>query len=75
MDVVYARCAGLDLHKRTVVACVLVPDAEGASHKTIRTFETMTADLLALTDWLTAQGVTHVAMESTGEARVEPAGR
>jgi transposase len=66
MEVVYERCCGLDVHKETVVACVVVPGAGKQPHKEIRTFNTMTADLLALADWLTAQGVTHVALESTG---------
>jgi transposase len=66
MDVVYERCCGLDLHKRTVVACVIVPGPQGVPRKTIRTFGTMTEDLLALADWLTEQGVTQLAMESTG---------
>ena len=66
MDVVYPRCSGLDVHKKTVVACVIVPGAKGKPQKTIRTFGTMTGDLLALGDWLAEQEVTHVAMESTG---------
>jgi transposase len=66
MDVVYSRCAGLDVHKKTVVACVILPGAKGKPQKTIRTFDTMTDDLLALGDWLAQQDVTHVAMESTG---------
>jgi transposase len=66
MEVTYERCCGLDVHKETVVACVFVPGAGKQPHKEIRTFNTMTADLLALADWLTAQGVTHVAIESTG---------
>ena len=66
MDVVYPRCAGLDVHKKTVVACVIVPGAKGKPQKTIRTFGTMTDDLLALGDWLAEQEVTRVAMESTG---------
>ena len=66
MDVVYERCAGLDLHKRSVTACRMIPQAQGQPVKEIRTFGTMTADLLALGDWLEAGGVTHVAMESTG---------
>jgi transposase len=67
MDVVHTHCAGLDVHKKTVVAAVSVPDPAGGWHKETRTFGTMTADLLALSDWLTSHGVTHVAMESTGE--------
>jgi transposase len=66
MDVVYERCCGLDLHKRTVVACRIVPGADGKPHKETRTFGTMTAELLDLADWLQAAGVTHAAMESTG---------
>jgi transposase len=66
MAVLYERCCGLDLHKRTVVACRVVPGPEGQPHKAIRTFGTMTADRLELADWLGAAGVTHVAMESTG---------
>lgn len=62
MDVVHTYCAGLDVHKKTVVAAIIVP-----GKKETRTFETMTADLLTLSDWLTAHSVTHVAMESTGE--------
>jgi transposase len=66
MDVLHARCAGLDVHKRTVVACVRRVDPAGKVTKTIKTFATMTGDLLNLSDWLTAQGVKVVAMESTG---------
>jgi transposase len=66
MDVVYPRCCGLDIHKKTVVACVIVPGDGGQPRKAVRTFGTMTADLLELSDWLGAQGVTHAAMESTG---------
>jgi hypothetical protein len=49
-----------------VVACLFVPDSDGKPTKQIRTFGTMTSDLLALSDWLVAAGCTHVAMESTG---------
>jgi transposase len=61
MRVVHASCAGLDVHKKTIVACVLTPDG-----KQIRTFSTMTAELLLLIDWLRQQGCQAVAMESTG---------
>ena len=67
MQVLYTHCAGLDVHKRTVVACCLTPDPEGGWHHETRTFQTMTVDLLALADWLREREVTHVAMESTGE--------
>jgi transposase len=66
MDVVYPRCSGLDVHKKTVVACVIVPGVKGKPQKAIRTFGTMTDDLLALGDWLAEREVTQVAMESTG---------
>src|SRR6184192_3045471 len=66
MDAIYERCCGLDIHKRTVVACVIVPGSGRQARKEIRTFGTMTDDLLALADWLASEGVTHVAMESTG---------
>src|SRR6266516_1827316 len=66
MDAIYERCCGLDIHKRTVVACLIVPGSGRQSRKEIRTFGTMTDDLLVLGDWLAAEGVTHVAMESTG---------
>jgi transposase len=66
MDVVYPRCAGLDVHKKTVVACRIVPDAKQEWRREVRKFNTMTADLLVLADWLRAAQVTHVAMESTG---------
>jgi transposase len=66
MDVVSPRCCGLDLHKKSVVACRIVPTPDGPPRREVRTFGTMTHDLLSLADWLTEAGVTHVAMESTG---------
>ena len=54
------------MHKKRVVACLLTPGPEGTPRKEVRTFGTMTEDLLALGDWLMAAGCTHVAMESTG---------
>jgi transposase len=66
MEVLYSRCAGVDVHKKTVVVCRIIPGPDGKPLKEIRTFTTMTRDLLALSDWLTEGGVTHVAMESTG---------
>src|SRR5881409_2412655 len=65
MQVVYERCCGLDVHKRKIVACLLTLDC-GKLQKDIRTFSTTTNALLALLDWLTGAGCTHVAMESTG---------
>lgn len=66
MEIVYERCCGVDVHKKSVVACLIAPGPTGAPSKQVRTFGTMTADLLALSDWLTSAAVTHVAMESTG---------
>jgi transposase len=65
MQVLYGCCCGLDIHKRFVVACVLTTAADGRVQKVTRTFSTMTDKLLALLDWLTEVGCTHVAMEST----------
>ena len=65
MEVLYPRCAGLDVHQQTVVACVRL--ADGAKVETqVRTFGSTTAELLALSDWLAEHRCTHVAMESTG---------
>ncbi|HZS86068.1 MAG TPA: IS110 family transposase [Chloroflexota bacterium] len=61
MEVVHERCCGVDVHKKTVVACVITP----AGQQT-RSFGTTTRELRTLADWLEAEGVTHVAMESTG---------
>src|SRR5262244_2321449 len=66
MHVLYPRGCGLDIHQKTAVACVLLSDPDGTSHRFVRTFGTRTAELLALGDWLRFHGVTHVAMESTG---------
>ena len=66
MRVVYERCAGLDVHKKTVVACRIVPQEGREWQVDIRTFGTMTTDLLALHDWLAEANVSQVAMESTG---------
>lgn len=67
MQVLYTHCAGLDVHKKTVVACLLTPAPQGGWQREVRSFSTMTRDLLALSDWLLEAGCTHVAMESTGE--------
>src|SRR5712691_8661613 len=65
MDVVHPKCAGLDVHQQTVVACARVASGQTITHD-VRTFGTTTVELLALSDWLGAHGCTHVAMESTG---------
>ncbi len=66
MEIMHARCCGLDVHKKALVACVLVTDAAGVVQRRVRSFGTMTADLLALSDWLSGYGVTQIALESTG---------
>ncbi|HUY99854.1 MAG TPA: IS110 family transposase [Thermomicrobiaceae bacterium] len=66
MQVLHARCCGLDVHKRTVSACVVVTRADGTVERRVRTFGTMTADLLGLRDWLRSLDVGQIALESTG---------
>ncbi|MGE5576459.1 MAG: IS110 family transposase [Syntrophothermus sp.] len=61
MEVMHERCCGLDVHKKSVTACIISPEG-----RQIQTFGTMTKDLLDLADWITSKGCTHVAMESTG---------
>jgi transposase len=70
VDVVFTHCAGLDVHKKTVMACRVTPDPTGQQADGImevKEFSTLTSDLLMLSDWLAEVAVTHVAMESTGE--------
>ena len=62
MQVVYARCAGLDVHKKTASACISVCEVNGVKHQQTRAFGTFTQDLLKLADWLKEHGVTHVAI-------------
>jgi hypothetical protein len=62
MEVLYECCCGLDVHAKTVVACLIQ-----RGKKEVRTFSTMTDDLMRLRDWLGEAGYTHVAIESTGE--------
>ena len=66
MDVIVARCAGLDVHKNTVMACVRAPGPDGGRISTVRRFGTFTDALRQLRAWLVAEGVTQVAMEATG---------
>src|SRR5579875_1882407 len=66
MRVVYERCCGLDIHKKTVVACALITLETGEVQRHLQIFSTMTTGLLALADWLDSLQVTVVAMESTG---------
>jgi len=65
MEVLHPRCAGLDVHKETVVTCVRIV-SDGEVSRAVRTFETTTARLIELAEWLEANGCTHVAMEATG---------
>ena len=64
MEVFHAHCTGLDVHKETVVACVRHM-TDGKVTTTIKTFNTATQELLALSDWLSAENATHIAMEAT----------
>ena len=66
MKVVHPRCCGLHVQKREVEVCVRLCDADGQVHKEVRTFGTETWELLMLSDWLVAHGVTHAAVASTG---------
>ncbi len=67
MRTLYDRVAGLDVHKKVIVACVRYLLADGSWQIEKRNFGTMTSDLLALLDWLLSHEITYVAMESTGE--------
>ena len=64
--VLYPCCAGLDVHKKTVVACIITTGERGKVSRQVRTFATTTVHLLELSDWLAEHEVSHVAMESTG---------
>ncbi len=66
MEQIYQRCCGIDIHKKILVACLIVLTADGHKHKEMRTFRTVTQELLQLLDWLQANNCTHVAMEATG---------
>ena len=66
MHVVYERCCGIDVHKKFVVVCLCILTAQGAILKEIRTFTTMTQDLLRMLAWLKQAGCSHAALESTG---------
>lgn len=66
MQVLYDHCGGVDVHKKTVVVCLMLTAATGQVSKQLRTFATTTPGLLALADWLESQSITHVAIESTG---------
>lgn len=65
MEVLYARCCGLDVHRNMIVACVSIIEA-GQRRKEVRTFRSVTRELLTMRQWLLEEGCTHVGMESTG---------
>ncbi len=69
MELVFERCAGVDVHKRTVVVCLITPGERGQTTMETRTFGTTTDELLRRSDWLSAGGCTHVALESTADYR------
>jgi transposase len=66
VDLLVSRCAGLDVAKDEVVACVRVPDSEGGRRQEVRSFPTFTSSLERLAEWLAAERVTQVVMEATG---------
>jgi transposase len=66
MDPIYTSCCGLDVHSKSIQACVRRIGKDATIHQEVRAFGTMTEDILALADWLSSEEVTHVAMESTG---------
>ncbi len=66
VETLHKRCAGLDVHSETIVACVLLGDSEAELERVIETFPTLTKDLFRLLKWLEEKEVTHIAMESTG---------
>jgi hypothetical protein len=67
MEITYSHCAGLDVHKKLVVACCLWSTESRKLEKETRSFGTTTEELLALSSWLSRLEITHIAMESTGE--------
>lgn len=66
MEVIIARCCGIDVHKKIIVVCLMIGSPHEKPTVTIKTFSTMTRDLLACKDWLESEGCTHAALESTG---------
>ena len=65
MEILHPHCAGLEVHKDTVVACVRHM-VEGKVERDVRSFKTTTVDLMTLSEWLSAEGCTHIVMEATG---------
>jgi transposase len=73
MEVIYPRVAGLDIHKKLIVACRITPGKGSRVQREVRSFGTTTAAIGQMADWLAEEGVTHVAMEATGVVRREVA--
>ena len=67
MQFTHTHCAGIDVHKKTVVVCCLSEDAHGTLKRETRTYGTMTSELLKMSEWVASKDITHIAMESTGE--------
>jgi len=67
MQVTHSHCAGIDVHKKTVVVCCLREADNGTLKRDTRSFGTLTSELLRMSEWLTNEGITQIAMESTGE--------
>ena len=67
MEVVYERCAGLDVGKDEVVACIRVPDGAGGRRQQVHTYKTFSSGLVSLAEWLQDHGVTQVVLEATGQ--------
>jgi len=66
MEILHTRCAGIDVHKKNVKVCLIITEENGKQKKEIRTYSTMTPQLLELHDWLKEQGCSHIAFEATG---------
>jgi transposase len=66
MEAIIERCCGIDVHKKTITVCLMIGAAGKTPSKTIKTFSTMTQDLLACRQWLVSEGCTHAVLESTG---------
>ena len=66
MRVLHQTCAGMDVHKKDIKVCLVTRDNQGQRQEDVRSFRTMTRDILAMRAWLQAQGCTVIAMESTG---------
>lgn len=66
MEVIYEKCCGIDIHKETLTACIMIGEGNRIAKKEIRTYRTMTEDIENLRDWLKRESITYIAIESTG---------